>query len=162
MATDNDQQPDTVPALATAPRDDLGGVTEAQARFIAAALDGTIEVAAKAVGLSKMDAASTLRSKAVRRSMHDARSRRLKGDIANKAVRTLDSLMDASNPPAVRLGAVKLALELSGHTAEADTNDRRTLGEMTAQELADVVAQVDRQIEAIGDKARPVGARSAG
>lgn len=138
--------PNTLPAL-----------TDSQEEFIikAMALASTGD-AAKALGLSAQTVLAYSRNPGVVRVMHERRERRIRTDLANKAMNTLADLMDATNPPAVRLKAATWALEAAGHVTQAEGGGEKPMEDMTADELAAFIAKADGAIHAKAEAARPV------
>lgn len=70
-------------------------------------------------------------------------------EIAGLAVKALRELVGPNNPPAVRLRAAERSLDMAGHVAKpaAKALADKTMGEMTAAELREVMRQSRAEME---------------
>ena len=112
-------------------------------------MDGKTSGEAAKVACVDLAAAKSLTKKAsVRRRLHEMRQGRIVTELANKAVRALDELLGQGNPPAVRLNAVKLTLELAGHVAPADAGVSKTMDQMSEEELRAFIGDISGELKA--------------
>ena len=90
------------------------------------AAGATVQDAAKCAGISETTAYRRLREPDFRHRVSEARDEmvaRVVGrlsDSATRAIVTLDELLDATTPPAVRLGAARAVLEMAAKYREAE------------------------------------------
>lgn len=119
-----------------------------------------VKEAAEKLGLSIIDMKKVLNQDGTRRAMSRYREAKLKGEMAGTALRVLQKMMD-SGPPPQALRAAITVLAIAGHLRDDDASARRTLEEMSYDELQAIVRQVDGENDRRASEATPV-ARSAG
>ena len=122
---------------------------------------GDLAKAAKALDITENDARHTFLNDRAVRLLQKRRASAIAGVLASKAYLTLEACMGEAMPPAIRLKAAIWTLEAAGHGAPDPETGKRTLADMTADELAAFISQADRAIDAKGMAAKPVAPHSA-
>ena len=99
---------------------------------------------------SPADFASAVRSETVQAELKARRAAKIRGTLAQKALKTMESLLGDKNPGSVRFGAAKWLLEQAGHTdAQAEAKDK-PLHEMSEAELLAFMARAEKVVQGGG------------
>ncbi|PYG00750.1 terminase small subunit [Thioalkalivibrio sp. ALE21] len=129
------------------------GLTEKQERFVHAYVQngGDGRRALEAAGYNYKDPAQGVREltrqRHVKAALQKERERQITGRVANKALRTLEDLMDSEDTPApVRFQAARFSLQMAGHDAgpNARGDHDRPLNELSVEELQQIVLEAGR------------------
>jgi hypothetical protein len=122
------------------------GLTELQARFVEALLDGASPEEAKKIAgyADTTPTVSILRGKLVENAISAAVDNRMRGDLKIKALNTLEKLMDGSSAQAA-LGAAKIVFD---YAKDSDQADDTPLSERPTAELEAMIDQLEREREA--------------
>lgn len=109
-----------------------GSRKNADTALVAALAGGaTVEAAAKLAGVSERTVYRRLENAGFRRQVAEARAAMIErataklAEASTEAAATLRALLDASSPPAVRLGAARAILELGTRLREAEELEKR-------------------------------------
>lgn len=93
---------------------------------------------------------AAIRSEAVQIELKARRSAKIRATLAQKALATMEGLLDAKVPASVRFGAAKWLLEQAGHTNTQDDAKDKPLNEMSEAELLAFMAKAEQVVSAGG------------
>lgn len=121
-------------------------LTERQAKFVKALLEGTDEASAlELAGYSEtVSVAEVLRSGAVQRALSIGIDAKMSGPMKLKAMRAIDQMLDGGNAT-VRFQAAKLVLDWGAE----DAGHGRPLSELTIEELEQIVRQKEAELKRV-------------
>ena len=128
------------------------GMTDIQARLVDAISSGLPEKEAQDVAgyVDAGNLAQAIRSEAVQIELKARRSAKIRATLAQKALATMEGLLDDKNPASVRFGAAKWLLEQAGHTNTQDDAKDKPLNEMSEAELLAFMAKAQDVVSAGG------------
>lgn len=130
------------------------GLTEPQAKLVDAISSGSSKDEAQHIAgyVTEGNLAQAMRSEAVQAELKARRSAQISGVLAQKALKTLENLIDDERTPAAtRFSAAKWLLEQSGHTADQGGMTDKPLAEMTEAELSAFIQRAQQAVDAGGE-----------
>lgn len=129
------------------------GLTEQQERLVEAlSAEGPLPDAMILCNIAGYDTSSHLgavtRSEAVQRALHTRRVARIKGQVAAKALKAIETLIESdTTPAATRLAASKWVLEQAGHTDAQEDGKSKAPAEMSVAELEAFIKKLEGEMK---------------
>lgn len=94
---------------------------------------------------------SAMRSEAVQTELKTRRDARIRGGLAQKALKTAETLLDDERTPAAtRWSVAKWVLEQAGHSDGQDAGKDKPAGEMSTAELEALILKLEKGLRDAG------------